>query len=94
MRAGAGRLRQHSHIVCARDGFVPKPARFHQSRQIGLSVVVAGGAAAACAEPNPLFPMRLTPADGTDGIFESCAHRDDPPAGMAFPTERNVDAHP
>jgi hypothetical protein len=66
-------------IVCARDGCVPKPARFHQSRQIGLSVVVAGGAAAACAEPNPLLELRSVmisrthAATGSASIMHSIA---------------------
>jgi hypothetical protein len=34
-------------------------------------------------------------ADGADGIFERPTYPDDPAAGTAFPTERNVDAqHP
>jgi hypothetical protein len=38
-------------------GHVPRRARCHQT---GLNVVVAGGASAVCAEPDPLFPMLLT----------------------------------
>jgi hypothetical protein len=59
----------------------------HVSTNPVRSDLASGGAAAACAEPNPSDAADA--ADGTDGIFESCAHRDDPPAGTAFPTERN-----
>jgi hypothetical protein len=57
-----------------------------------VDTVVAGSPADGRGHRLDRGSIAADAANGADGIFESPAYPDDPAAGMAFTTERNVDA--
>jgi hypothetical protein len=67
------------------------PDRGHGPAKSGRQGVADSPAGGGGGRPNS-GSIIADSADRADGIFESCAHPDDPASGSAFTTERNVDA--